>query len=84
VARRGVWRDETTGLASCAVWMSRDVGLDEAGAHGAQFATFGAPAHPVLTRHHLQEARMTTIATLDARRLSVATTGRSSFEPFRC
>jgi len=26
-------------------------------------------------RTHLQEARMTTIATLDARRLSVATTG---------
>jgi hypothetical protein len=35
-------------------------------------------------RHHPQEARMTTIATLDARRLSVATTGRSSFEAFRC
>jgi hypothetical protein len=51
------------------------VGLDEADAHGAQFATFGAPAHPVLPRHHLQEARMTTIATLDARRLSVATAG---------
>jgi hypothetical protein len=64
--------------------MSRDVGLDEADAHGAQFATFGAPAHPVLPRHHLQEARMTTIATLDACRLSVATTGRSSFEAFRC
>jgi hypothetical protein len=57
--------------------MSRDVGLDEADAHGAQFATFGAPALPVLPRHHLQEARMTTIATLDARRLSVATAGSS-------
>ena len=55
------------------------MGLDEADAHGAQFATFGAPALPVLPRHHLQEARMTTIATLDARRLSVATAG----SPFR-
>jgi hypothetical protein len=59
--------------------MSRDVGLDAARAHGAQFATLGAPALPVLPRHHLQEARMTTIATLDARRLSVATAG----SPFR-
>jgi hypothetical protein len=59
--------------------MSRDVGLDAARAHGAQFVTLGATALPVLPRHHLQEARMTTIATLDARRLSVATAG----SPFR-
>jgi hypothetical protein len=63
--------------------MSRDVCLDEARAHGSQFATFGAPAHPVLPRHHLQEARMTTIATLDARRLSVATAGRLFRDTFR-
>ncbi|MFN9746181.1 MAG: hypothetical protein ACK57B_11105 [Betaproteobacteria bacterium] len=53
--------------------------LDEAVPRSAQFATFSRHRTCRALRTHPQEARMTTIATLDARRLSAATAG----SPFR-